>query len=97
MSLPQIHLLSAARRKSLRIPFAARRVDRAGLATLIEGDAASQPGDVALMRVEELGQHQQLELSSGRKARLFEGDEIVLVYGNRYAPDPSRSPTPIGT
>jgi hypothetical protein len=37
--------------------------------------------------VDALGQHKRLELANSRRASLFEGDEIVVVYGNRYAPD----------
>ncbi len=44
-------------------------------------------GDLVLAKVEKIGQHQRLELANGRRARLFVGDEIVVVYGNRYAPD----------
>lgn len=44
-------------------------------------------GDVILARVDKLGQHQRLELHCGRRAHLFVGDEIILSYGNRYAPD----------
>ena len=34
-----------------------------------------------------LGQHGRIELPDGRRAHLFPGDEIVVCYGNRYAPD----------
>lgn len=44
-------------------------------------------GDVVLARVIELGQHQKLELANGRRASMFVGDEVVVAYGNRYAPD----------
>jgi hypothetical protein len=37
--------------------------------------------------VENVGHHRALELRHGRRANLFEGDEIVVAYGNRYAPD----------
>ncbi len=38
-------------------------------------------------RVLRIGQHTTVELSTGRKASIYPGDEIVLCYGNRYAPD----------
>lgn len=44
-------------------------------------------GDLVLARVVELGQHRRLELCDGRRAALYVGDEIVVAYGNRYAPD----------
>lgn len=44
-------------------------------------------GDVVLATVVRLGQHRRIELVSGRRARMFVNDDIVVVYGNRYAPD----------
>ncbi|MFP5335325.1 MAG: hypothetical protein ACLGIV_08430 [Actinomycetes bacterium] len=44
-------------------------------------------GDLVLARVTEIGQHQRLERPDGRRACLFPGDEIVVAYGARYAPD----------
>lgn len=44
-------------------------------------------GDLVLAKVKRIGQHQRLELGNGRRARIFVGDAIVVVYGNRYAPD----------
>jgi hypothetical protein len=49
--------------------------------------ATPRAGDLLLARVDQIGHHKALELRSGRRATLFEGDEIVVVYGNRYAPD----------
>ncbi len=43
-------------------------------------------GDLLLARVKKIGQHQRIELANGRRARLFVGDEIIVCYGNRYAP-----------
>ena len=34
-----------------------------------------------------LGQHQRIELPSGRRAGLYPGEEIIVCYGARYAPD----------
>jgi hypothetical protein len=82
-----IQMLAAAEVQTLRIPYAARRVARDDIATLVVPRCAPQAGDVLLARVDEIGQHAQLELAGGRKSRLFVGDRIVLVFGNRYAPD----------
>jgi molybdopterin-guanine dinucleotide biosynthesis protein len=82
-----VQLLSAAEVQTLRIPYAARRVAREDIATLVMPRRAPQAGDVLLARIDEIGQHAQLELAGGRKSRLFVGDRIVLVFGNRYAPD----------
>ncbi len=44
-------------------------------------------GDVVLARVRKLGQHVAIMRPDGRRAMLFEGDEILVAYGDRYAPD----------
>ncbi len=44
-------------------------------------------GDVVLARVRKLGQHAAIMRPDGRRAILFEGDEILVAYGDRYAPD----------
>lgn len=46
-----------------------------------------QPGDLVLARVRMIGQHKRLESFNSRRRHLFAGDEIVVAYGNRYAPD----------
>ena len=53
------------------------------------GRQASPPraGDLVLARIDVLGFHRGLQLRNGRKKNLFPGDEIVIVYGNRYAPN----------
>lgn len=56
--------------------------------TLVDGpDVVPAPGDVVLARVEELGKHTRLESPTGRRQALFVGDEILVAYGHRYAPD----------
>ena len=42
-------------------------------------------GDVALLRIEELGYHKSLVISNNKRSRLYEGDIFVGVFGNRYA------------
>lgn len=44
-------------------------------------------GQVLLARVTELGQHRRLESPHGRRQTLHLGDEVVVVLGDRYAPD----------
>ncbi|MDO5681989.1 MAG: hypothetical protein Q4G46_04070 [Propionibacteriaceae bacterium] len=46
-----------------------------------------QTGDLVLARVGAIGQHKRLESHTSYRRHLFSGDEIVVVYGNRYAPD----------
>lgn len=59
---------------------------------------APKPGDVVLARVVEIGQHKRLESPVSRRQMLFEGDEIVVAYGSRYAADQFLSliPTDLG-
>ncbi|HAR43517.1 MAG TPA: DUF1611 domain-containing protein [Bdellovibrionales bacterium] len=72
---------------SAKKSYATRRVPLEMMESLIASDVAPKSGDIVLARVDELGQHKGIELENGRKARLFPGDEIILAYGNRYAPD----------
>lgn len=88
------HSSVTARLAAARIPYAARRVQRETLAGLVRDDRTPRPGDLVLVRVDKLGQHKFLELANGRRARLFPGDEIMLVYGNRYAPDQFEAEVP---
>jgi hypothetical protein len=67
--------------------YTTRRIDRQQDFYLLFGKLAPLPGDLLLARVDEIGQHKRLELATSRRATLFEGDEIVVAYGNRYAPD----------
>ncbi|CAN5548791.1 hypothetical protein BH18ACT3_BH18ACT3_16550 [soil metagenome] len=57
-----------------------------------------ETGDLVLARVTELGQHYRLELPDGRRATLYEGDEIVVASATvmrRISSRPS-SPTTSG-
>lgn len=44
-------------------------------------------GDLVLARIVSIGQHKRLESFNSRRRNLFVGDEIVVAYGDRYAPD----------
>ena len=86
--------VSAVERTSgAKVAHSARRVDSEAFGVLVEA-AAPRPGDLVLARVDRLGQHGGLQLASGRRATLFPGDEIVVAYGNRYAPDQFEAETP---
>jgi hypothetical protein len=78
--------LPAARLAAAKQAYAARRLDVAAAVSLVTG-IAPRAGDLVLARVTRLGQHPALQLTGGRRASLFVGDEIVVAYGNRYAPD----------
>lgn len=68
--------------------FVTRRVANESMESLIE-DLSYSPkaGDLILAKVSFIGHHTRTERVDGRKAKLFEGDEVILAYGNRYAPD----------
>ncbi len=53
----------------------------------IDQGRVPRAGDVVLATVKRLGQHKRIELVNGRRARMFVHDDIVVVFGNRYAPD----------
>ncbi len=67
--------------------FTTRNVPPSAMTRVSAAPRAPQAGDLVLARVTEIGQHRTVELPTSRKATLFQGDEVVLAYGNRYAPD----------
>lgn len=75
--------------------FTTRRVPLEAMQTLISGRVRPRPGDLVVAQIERLGQHQKLELTSGRRARLHHGDEIIVAYANRYATDQFESQVPM--
>lgn len=79
-------MLREDRREAAKRAFTTRRVDLE-LATRLRSDLRPRAGDLVLARVAQLGQHQKLESPHGRRAQLYEGDEIIVSYGERYAPD----------
>jgi len=55
---------------------------------IVDQDGVSpRPGDVAIVRVVELGQHERVSTLPDGKQRLYTGDLLVGVFGNRYATD----------
>jgi hypothetical protein len=85
--------LDAARIARAKKAYATRFVaehldsDARGYRLLTGPRAAPAPGDVVLAKVERIGQLQRLEGPWSRRQVLFAGDEIVVAYANRYAPD----------
>ncbi len=77
---------AAARFVTAKRAYTVRNVPLSELAGL-RSDVTPKPGDIVLARVEQLGQHQHLEDSTGRRAKMWPGDEILVAFGNRYAPD----------
>lgn len=87
--------LEPARLKQAKAAYTTRHVNFEAISQLLIGDLVPESGDLVLARVEEIGQHKLIELSTGRKASLFPGDEIVVCYGNRYAPDQFEAEIPL--
>lgn len=87
---PAVDALRIARAKAA---YTTRRVDRQAIKTLL-GGLGPCPGDLVLARVVKLGQHARIELEHGRRAPLFVDDEIIVCYGNRYAPDQFEAEVP---
>jgi hypothetical protein len=76
-----------ARLKAAKRAFTTRRVNLDDCVRLIRTNVAPKPGDLVLARVSTVGQHARIENIHGRRGALFVGDEIIVAYGNRYAPD----------
>ncbi|MGQ0574044.1 MAG: DUF1611 domain-containing protein [Pseudonocardia sp.] len=79
--------LTDARRERVKVGFAVRRVPREAMQTILAGTMRPRTGDVVLARISRLGQHRKLEQPDGRRAALHIGDEIIVTYADRYAPD----------
>lgn len=75
-------LLSAA-----KWAFSARRVERDSVVSMTDDFENTEHGDLILGRVMDIGQHKGIQLSSGRRSELFQGDLVVLPCGARYAAD----------
>jgi hypothetical protein len=84
---PFVAPIEKSRLIKAKAAYTTRRVPIDEVSHLISGDVIPAPGDLVLARVDRLGQHQRVELANGRRAPLFPGDEVVLCYGHRYAPD----------
>lgn len=76
----------AARLGRCKKSFVCRRADLAGVQALSR-TVRPRAGDLVLATVLEVGHHARLESIHGRRAQLFPGDEILVAYGARYAPD----------
>jgi hypothetical protein len=78
---------TAERRNDAKRAFTTRRVPLVEMQTIISGDLTPEAGDLVLARVTKIGHQARLESPEGRRVHLFKDDEIVVCYGNRYAPD----------
>lgn len=82
-------IVELARKRVLRAKraFTTRRIPADDMLTLIRGDLAPRTGDLVLASVLEIGKHRKIEKPNGRRALMMPGDEIIVCFGNRYAPD----------
>jgi len=74
--------------------YTTRRADLTLARNLLAGALVPLAGDLVLARVEKIGQHQRVEQPDGRRSHLYIGDEIIVCYGARYAPDQFESSVP---
>lgn len=86
--------ISAAQLARAKPSFAIRRVPRDAMRTVVGGKVRPRSGDVLLATVVRLGQHRRIEEPTGRRATLHVGDEILVSYADRYAPDQYESEVP---
>lgn len=89
-----IRRIERARLDAAKFGFVTRRVPHGQIESLVVGNFAPRPGDLVLARVEKLGHHPRLQLPGGRRSQLFPGDEVVVCYGNRYAPNQFEAEVP---
>jgi len=86
--------VKAERIATAKSAYTTRLVDKSVIKTLLKGNWTPKSGDLVLARVEKVGHHKRIELAHGRRAPLFTGDEIIVSYGHRYAPDQFESEVP---
>src|SRR5262245_31648445 len=75
------------RLRKVKRAFTTRRIPAGKMRLLISGNEKPRAGDLVMATIIEIGSHQRIELTNGRRARLSCGDQIIVCYGNRYAPD----------
>ena len=67
--------------------FTARRVNRSDVDRLTPVHNGARAGDLVLCEILEINQHKKLQLAEQRYAQSYIGDHVVVVVGDRYAPD----------
>lgn len=83
---PTNHVLpDVARLRRASWAFTTRRVPHDVACSTIRPKGSPCAGDLVLARVDAIGHHAGLQLPDGRRKVMFEGDEIVVAYGSRYA------------
>ncbi|QMU58515.1 MAG: DUF1611 domain-containing protein [Boseongicola sp.] len=72
---------------SAKWAFTTRRVCRDDAAGLSIDFSNAKAGDVLLCEIRSIGQHKKIQLANRRLSLSYPGDMVVLVLGDRYAPD----------
>lgn len=67
--------------------FTTRRVDPSHVSGLVTNYSQAMSGDLLLGEIVSIGQHKKVQLASGRYSLSYVGDHVVMVCGDRYAPD----------
>ncbi|GAB3649543.1 DUF1611 domain-containing protein [Glycomyces tarimensis] len=78
----------------LKIAYTVRNVDLTAPGLTLVDDCTPRPGNILAARVDAIGHHNWLELGSGRKSVIYPGDELLLAFGERYAPDQYEAAVP---
>ena len=67
--------------------FSTRRVERGDVAGISRNFQHAVAGDLVLAEIVSIGQHKKVQLAEGRYSESYQGDMVVMVCGDRYAPD----------
>lgn len=86
--------LDSERLARVKTAYPTRHVRPESFVALAGSDRRPRPGDLVLASVGTTGQHQRIERPDGRRAYMFPGDEILVCYGARYAPDQFEAEVP---
>ena len=91
---PPDAITTSVRFADVRCAYSTRRVALPHRLTLLRDTVRPRPGDLVLAQVNSVGHHTRLESPEGRRVQLYRGDEILVSYGNRYAPDQFEAEVP---
>ena len=85
---PVVTPVAALEDGTTRWSWACRVTDLEDIRRLTREDGgAPRSGDLALVEVLEIGSHERITTRENQRLRIYPGDRIVAVFGNRYATD----------
>lgn len=74
--------------RQTRLAYTVRRVDPSGFGAPVHRPGlVPRSGDLVLARVDHVGDPDHLDLATGRTCALFEGDEILVAFGDDLSPE----------